>query len=163
LRRELGKSRGPVALGNEIGRARVIFTYAEKRSLIPRKPAYGDAFQKPSRRMLRVEKAKRGKKDFDASEVRQLVAKAKGQLKAMVLLGINAALGQSDVSSLPLSALDLDGGRLIYPRGKTGIDRRCPLWAETIAALREVLKSRTVPKDKDDAELVFITEHGNRW
>ncbi len=84
-------------------------------------------------------------------------------LKAMVLLGINAGLGQSDIANLPLAALGLDGGWLNYPRPKTGIDRRCPLWPETIKALREALAVRPKPLNPEDAELVFITGQGNRW
>ena len=43
-------------------------------------------------------------------------------------------------------ALDLDRGWIDYPRPKTGIARRCPLWPETVAALRAVLA------DAPDAE-----------
>jgi integrase len=64
---------------------------------------------------------------------------------------------------LPLSALDLDGGWVHYPRPKTGIERRCPLWPETIEALRAYLTSRPVPKDPVDAGLVFLTKFGGSW
>ena len=59
-------------------------------------------------------------------------------LKAMVLLGINCGFGNTDCANLPLTALDLDRGWLNYPRPKTGTNRRCHLWPETGAALRNV-------------------------
>jgi integrase len=163
LRRELVKTRGPVALGNEIGRVRVVFKYATDNRLVDRPIAYGQGFRKPSKKVLRKERAKRGPKMFEAAELKAIVDKAGVPLKAMVLLGINCGLGQSDVSNLPLSAVDLDGGWLNFPRPKTGINRRCPLWKETVEALRAVLKDRPAPTNAADAELAFVTEKGNRW
>ncbi len=64
---------------------------------------------------------------------------ARPELKAMILLGINCGLGNHGCGALPIAALDLDGGWLDFPRPKTGEPRRCPLWSETIQALRESL------------------------
>src|SRR5207342_195190 len=61
------------------------------------------------------------------------------------------------------SNLDLAAGVIDYPRPKTGIKRRCPLWPETVAALREALARRPEPKDPADAGLVFVTKYGKRW
>jgi hypothetical protein len=47
-----------------------------------------------------------------------------------------------------------------YPRPKTGIARRCPLWPETVAAIRAALAKRPAPKDEADAALVFLTRCG---
>jgi integrase len=82
---------------------------------------------------------------FEAEEIRQMLAAASPQLKAMILLGINAGLGNTDCGRLPLSALDLERGWLTYPRPKTGVARRCPLWAETVEAIREALAERPGP------------------
>jgi integrase len=81
----------------------------------------------------------------------------------MVLLGVNAGFGNHDVASLPLSALDLDGGWVDFPRPKTGIARRCPLWPETVAAIREAVSKRPAPKDEADAGLSFLQPSGRRW
>jgi integrase len=48
--------------------------------------------------------------------------------------------------------LDLTNGRVIFPRGKTGVPRNLPLWPETIAALKAVTKK---------GKLVFYTAKGN--
>jgi integrase len=50
-----------------------------------------------------------------------------------------------------------------YPRPKTGIDRRCPLWPETVQALKDTLAVRPKPKGAADAALVFITKYGLPW
>ena len=64
-------------------------------------------------------------------------------LKAMLLLGVNCGLGNHDIAMLPLSALDLDSRWLKFPRPKTGIQRRCPLWPETVEALTTAIAERT--------------------
>src|SRR5262249_30149080 len=43
-------------------------------------------------------------------EIRKLLGAAGVQLKAMLLLGINAGFGNSDCGNLPLSAVDLEAG-----------------------------------------------------
>jgi hypothetical protein len=50
-----------------------------------------------------------------------------------------------------------------YPRPKTCVERRCWLWPETVAALREAIVARPKPKHEADAELVFVTKYGGRW
>jgi integrase len=57
----------------------------------------------------------------------------------------------------------LDGGWLNYPRRKTKVYRRIPLWPETVESLREALPLRPSPKDEADADLCFVTKYGNRW
>jgi integrase len=57
----------------------------------------------------------------------------------------------------------LDTGWLDYPRPKTGVSRRCPLWPETAEAIRAALRERPEPKDPADAGLVFVTKYGSAW
>jgi integrase len=81
-------------------------------------------------------------------------------MRAMVLLGINCGFGNADCGTLPLSALDLEGGWVDFPRPKTGILRRCPLWPETVGAVREALAGRPTPEKDEHAGLVFVTKYG---
>ena len=69
-------------------------------------------------------------------------------MKAMTLLGINCGLGNQDVALLRKKNIDMKKGWLDFPRPKTGIPRRVPLWAETIAAIRRVVKIRKRRKEK---------------
>jgi integrase len=64
---------------------------------------------------------------------------------------------------LPESALDLNGGWIDYPRPKTGIPRRCPLWPETITALKAAIAARPTPRQEGANGLVFLTVRGRPW
>jgi integrase len=84
-------------------------------------------------------------------------------MQVMILLAINCGFGQTDVANLPLKAIDLANGWIDYPRPKTAIMRRCPLWPETVAALREAISEQPKAKSDADAGLAFITKYGSRW
>ena len=81
----------------------------------------------------------------------------------MILLGINCGYGNADVGTIPIGAVDLQRGWVNYHRPKTEIERRCPLWPETVAAIREWLKGRPAPKDAAFATLLFLTRCGTPW
>ncbi len=176
LRKKMAKAWGPVTLGNVIQRMRVVFKFAWDNGLIDRPVRYGQGFKRPSKKTLRVHRAKQGAKLFTAEEVRALVqgalvvgddgpelVRAGPAMRAMILLGINCGFGNADCGNLPLSAVRLDTGWIDYPRPKTGIPRRCPLWPETVQAIREALAVRPGPKNAEDAGLVFVTRYGLPW
>lgn len=163
LRNKMAKKWGPHRLGTTIQMLRCLFRYAYESDLIDRPMRYGPGFKRPSKKTMRLYKAKQGPKLFSAEEVRKLLGAAGVQMKAMILLAVNCGYGNSDCGNLPLSALDLGRGWVNYPRPKTGIDRRCPLWSETVEALRAVLAARKDPKDPADAGLVFVTQRGYSW
>jgi integrase len=163
LRRGMAKRWGPVRLGNAIQRVRTVFKFALDNGLTDRPPVFGQGFSRPSAGVLRRHRAKQGAKLFTAEEVRRMIDAAGPQLRAMLLLGINAGFGVADSGRLPLTALDLESGWLTFPRPKTGIARRCPLWPKTVAALREALAQRPRPQSAQDAELVFLTAQGRPW
>ena len=100
---------------------------------------------------------------LEASELRRLLAAAGQTLRAMILLGVNCGFGNADVATLPKTAIDLKHGWVDFPRGKTGVPRRCPLWPQTITAVQEVILSRPKPRDKAHAGLVFLTKYGRPW
>ena len=163
LRRCLAKTRGHVALGNEINRVRILFKFGYDAGLIDRPIRYGASFRRPSKKVIRIARAKAGPRMFEANELRAILEAATLPMKAMILLGVNCGFGNTDVASLPAKALDLEAGWVRFPRPKTGIDRRCPLWPETVALLREAIASRPTPKDAKDAGLAFITKYGQGW
>jgi integrase len=163
LRTKLARRWGPVALGNAIQRVRSVFKHAFDAGLIDRPVRFGPGFKRPSKKVLRLERVRKGPRLFEAAELRRVIDAAGPLLRAMMLLGINCGFGNADVGTLPLSALDLDGGWVNYHREKTGIDRRAALWPETVEAIREALARRPEPKRAEDAGLVFITKYGYRW
>ncbi len=157
LRGTFAKTRGPVALGNEIQRVRVVFKYAYDAGLIDQPMRYGPLFKRPSRKVLRLQRAKQAPKLFEAADIQAMMKGATPQLKAMILLAINCGFGNNDCATLPARAVDLESGWIDFPRPKTGIPRRCPLWPETIKAIKDVLGKRRSPTDKAHEDLVFIT------
>ena len=94
---------------------------------------------------------------FQPDDIRRIIGKAGVQLRAMIYLGINCGLGNNDCAMLTLSALDLDRGWLDFPRPKTGVDRRCPLWPETSSSLSGGYRARPKPNDPAHRDRVFIT------
>jgi integrase len=160
---EKRKGHGPTTLSNDVGRARAVFNYAFKQSLIDRPIRFGDGFKKPSQRVLRKERNKKGPKMFMAPQIRAMLDKAGLQLKAMILLGINCGVGNHDCAVLTTDWLDLKTGWYFDPREKTGVQRRAKLWPETVAALQAVLEKRKTPNNPAHAKHVFITKYGNLW
>jgi integrase len=163
LRRALAKTRGPVTLGNEIQRVRVVCKFAYDSMLVDKPVRYGPTFKRPNKTTLRRERQKKGPRMFEATELRRIIGAAGGPLRAMILLGVNAGLGNHDVGTLPLSAIDLKSGWLDYPRPKTAIHRRCWLWPETIEAIKAAIAGRPAPKEAAAEKLVFVTRYGKSW
>jgi integrase len=119
---------GAVRLGSEINRARVVFNYAYKNGLIDRPMRYGEGFRRPSKKTLRLVRAERGPKMFEAAELRNMIDRAGQPMKAMIFLAANCAYGNEDVAKLRFKSVELEKGWIDYPRPKTGIARRCPFW-----------------------------------
>jgi integrase len=145
-----------------VRRIRSLFNYGFKVGKMDRPVLFGE-FNPPSQKTMRLERAKRGPKLFGVEEIHRMLAVAGTQLRAMILLGINCGYGNADCGTLPLSAVNLESGWINYPRPKTGINRRCPLWPETTDALKEAIANRPKPKCPEDSGLVFLTKHGHRW
>lgn len=142
LRTTLGKTWGPVHLGNEIQRVRSIFRHAVSQGFLDRPVLFGSGFAKPSRKVLRKARAAKGPRMFSAEQLRDLLQATGPTLRAMLLLGINCGLGNHDVAALQRKHLDLKAGWIDYPRPKTGVPRRAKLWPETVAAIRRVVRLR---------------------
>lgn len=191
LRKKLAETRGVIALRNEMQRVRSLFKFAFDEGLILAPVRFGQAFAKPKldavRRAREAQRNEHGDRMFEAAEIRQILDLLDGNevvlsriddetgepvkvkekrnpaLKAMVLLAANCGFGQTDLSSLPIRSVSLDTGWVDYPRPKTAVHRRCPLWPETIAAIRDWLSERPKAKHNADAGLLFLTCRGQRW
>ena len=136
-----------------------MFKYADDTDLIPKPIKYGQEFKLPEKRLLRASRQSKPAKFIDAPEILMLLDKANPILRTMILLGINCGFGQTDCSDLPLRCVNLKTGWIDFPRPKTATHRRCPLWPETVAALKEAIERRRIPKD-EFKDRVFITKDG---
>jgi len=163
LRTNIAKTYGKLSRKVEIKRVRSIFRYAYEAHLVDAPVRFGPGFVGPSRRELRCERQQNGQRMFEAMEIRTMLAAASVRIKAMILLGVNCGFGNTDVANLTIQNLDLEDGWCNYPRPKTGISRRCPLWPETVKAIGAALEVRPKPRDKADNDLVFVTPAGQRW
>jgi len=167
----------PVTRANEIQRVRTIFKYAYEAVLIDKPMLFGPDFKKPAVTVVRKDKATKPTRLFAPAEIQQLLKAAPIQLRAMIFLGVNAGLGNSDISGLNWAHLDLTKGVLNYPRPKTGVDRRATLWPETVKALRALKKwsgetlrtgegrgmMRYRPAEATDVDAVFISKQQRRF
>lgn len=186
FRAKLADRYGTVGLRNTINTIRVIFKYAHDQRLIPDPVNYGQGFDRPSAKSVRRARNEAGPRLFEADELRRIIDFLSGvevatgakledgkpevvamarnpQLVAMLLLAANTGFGNSDLANLPKSAVDLSAGWVEFPRVKTEIQRRIPLWPATVEALSEAIECRPSPADRSDADCVFLTTSGNRW
>jgi len=115
--------------------ARSVFKFAYTSGLIDKPVRYGDEFNLPSNRLIRVARAERPSPTFDAETVRKAIDAANGWMKAAVMLGINCGMYSKDISDLRND--HFDGEFIDNVRLKTGAPRRCWLWPITRDLIEE--------------------------
>ena len=161
LRASLAKTRKLVALGNEINRIRIIVRYAFENDLVDKPVKTGSEFKRPSKKAMRVHRAAKGPRIFEVDEIKRLLEFANPTMKAMLLLGVNGGMGNGDVARLEFR--HIEDGWIDFPRPKTGILRRFPMWSETRAAVEKAISLRKEPKHEQDENWVFLTNTRNCW
>jgi integrase len=142
----LKQAKAPRTVNNHLAAVRAMFRWAEANEIIERGPNF-IAVKK-----VKVKKVKR--QTFTAEEVRKLLSLAGPTMKAMILLALNCEFGCTDCAELRWEHLNLDAHLVDFPRGKTGVERKFRLWAETVEAVK-ALPAR--------GDLVFYTHDGNPW
>ena len=147
-RAELAKTNKATGLRNHITLVRMVFNYLDESELIDKLPRFGPRFKRPSRKVVREQKAN---KMVEREQIRQLLDVASANMRAMILLGVNCGLGCTDIAGLRES--HIDGEWLRYERRKTGTMRNIPLWDETRQALARALERRPV----HESDVVFLT------
>jgi integrase len=133
---------------SRLGIARMIFFFANESGQLEKPLRYRDSLKTPSAKELRLARVARGPRLLTAKEIQTLVGAAESPMRSMILLGINAGLGNNDCALL--TADKITGEWLEYARPKTGNPRRCWLWPETRAGL-------AVPFDEWTTERVSKT------
>lgn len=145
---------GLVNKSNVVRDIRTMFHWGQKHfDVLPR---YGDEFDKPGKRAIRMAATQR--ELWRPEEIRALLAGSRPALRAFIFLGINCGFGQTDCSGFNRAVFDLTIHWM--PRGKTGIDRRCPFWPETISAICNY--QRPEPKLGMESRF-FVTDRGAAW
>ena len=162
LRVKLAKKFGPAGEARWNRNIRQLFSYAYKNGLIEQPIRYGSEFEPPSQRKHRAARNEKNRL-FTPSEIRTILDVASVPMRAMVLLGLNAGLGNTDVAFLETKHVDLDAAWLDYARRRTSISRRCKLWGETCQAIRSALEQRPRHKEAKHAGIIFITQRGSPW
>src|SRR5437588_2195551 len=95
LRTKMAKRWGPHRLTNTIQYIRSIFGRALKAELIDKPVRYGPDFDKPTKKTVRLHRARQGIKLFAPEEIHRLLGAANMPTRAMILLAINGGLGNS--------------------------------------------------------------------
>lgn len=129
------KKLGPVTHKRRLTIARMIFKHA---ALLGQTVHYASELRSPPARSLRQARNASGLKLFTAEQIRQIVDAAGAEMKAMTLLGINCAFGPGECCGLPLATVDLNAGWHSFPRPKTEVARRAPLWPETVRSMQRL-------------------------
>ena len=158
---------GVHALSRTITVIRGMFKYAYEVNLLDKPLRFGVFFGKPSATLKRKRRAatelENGKRLFEPAEIRGMLATAGMPLWAMILLGINGGMGNTDCARLPIKAVNLGQAVIEFERPKTGIERVVPLWPETVEAVRQAIATRPKPTDEEGSRLVFLTKSGRPW
>ena len=162
-RANMAKRLSASSLKNAITKIMVVFNYAHADKLIEKPVDFGVGFKRPSAKAIRKERNEAGIKLFTREEINGILGEAGPVMRAMVLLGINCGFGNSDVANLPQSAVDSEKGWIDFPRPKTEVLRRVPLWDETIEAVKRAIELRPKPVDRKDSDLCFLTVRGLPW
>lgn len=168
LRADLSKGKrlptlSPTTLKGHLTRARMVFLYINESGLVEGIIQYRKTLKPPPARAFRMLANERGPRMFDKEQIRAMINAASPQLAAMIYLGINCAFGNADCGHLPFEKLNLEDGWHDFWRPKTQNPRRCPLWPETVEAIRKALKNRPKPATKYAENLVFLTRSGQCW
>ncbi len=163
LRASIAKRLNPNSLGNEVTRVRVLFKYGFDAGIMERPVRFGASFKRPAKRILRAHRQRKGPKLFEPRQLRRMLKAAPQPVQAMILLGLNCGFGNQDCGTLPLSAIDLRRAWINYPRPKTAVERRCPLWPETVAALKLAIAKRPNNEGDETRSLAFVTSRGQAW
>lgn len=89
---KIAKTRGAVAIGNEVQQVRSILKFAYDEGYIAAPVRFGTAFNKPSAKSMRLERARHGSRDLTSDQIQTVFKEADVHLKAMILLSKNLYL-----------------------------------------------------------------------
>ena len=159
--------RSPETVAGDVRRIKAFLNWCHSREHIPA-PRYGQEFATEievahTKESLRRAKARR---DFDADEIRRMIELASARFKPIVLLAINAGIGNLDIAEIEwddIDGIDRADPWIDLPRLKTGAPRRFPVWPETVESITAYMPKREQYAGRKHADKVFLTSHGLPW
>lgn len=155
----VSKTLGPYGQKSFVVQIKSVFKWGYETHLLKEPMHFGPDFKPPPKRVFRLARSQSPKKFFQAEEIRRLVDAADAPMKAMILLGINGGFGNTDVALLTLQHFNEEPGWLDFPRPKTGMPRRVPLWPETVVAIEKSLAVRR----QSVSNRLFLNRFGRPW
>lgn len=157
------KTWGASSINNEIARVKACLNFGFESGVVDKPFRTGPNFKRVSKKKQRLERAKKPKKLFSAEEIHKLIEVADVQMKAMILLGINAGYGNADCGRLTISSIDFERRWLEGLRHKTAVERAAWLWPETVRAVKAAIDQRYQNAPEALADHVFITKRRQAW
>lgn len=127
LRAKLAEGRGAVSLGNGVRDVRIVFKYGYDSELLDKPVRFGGGFKAPSRKVLREERNAKPPRMFEAAELRALLGSSGVQMRALILLAINAGYSWGKWLTWTGSRWEIDDGDAVLRLAKTVAD---DLWQE---------------------------------
>ena len=156
----MSKRWGPVRLGNAITRVKSVFKYGLDNGLTEKPVRYGGEFKKPDKAVLRRHRARRsgGRRTPPADRHRRRSASCDDHARRQRRVRERRLCHPPADGSGPGTRL----ARLPSPE-----DRHCPplpaLAGDRCSVFQEAVAKRPAPKDKADADLVFLRASGRSW
>lgn len=154
----IGKQYNANGQSKRITQIRSIFNTCYEDGILDSPPNFGRGFRKPKAKAMRKLRNAKGDQSYTPQEIHALLAVANVNLRAMILLGLQAGMGNEDCAALPRSAIK--DGWLVWARVKNEIPRRVPLWKETIKAIEAAIIHAD---SKGESELCFIGARGKSF
>jgi hypothetical protein len=152
---------GPTRLANAIVYTKGVWKWGWENGLLAVQMRFG-WLQPPARQDDPSRPKCRGAADVSTGATTGHPCRGWPERQSLDVAGHQWALGNTDCALLPISAIDLENGWLNYPRQKTAIMRRIPLWPETIEAIRQVLLHRPIP-NRGNERLLFVRGKGGSY
>jgi integrase len=159
---------------SEISKIRHVFTWGVDQGHLIAKPRFGDSFPIPQQAYERIANRSRRTdgalkvktpppKTFTAAEIRRMLEVAPIDIHAWILLGLNCALENKEISLVRTNDIRRSRGGEWWigePRIKTAGRRLAHLWDQTAEALLDAIKARPEPAKPELANRIFLNDRG---